>query len=285
MTPSVAGLLAEAASRLEAAGVEDPRRDARLLLAEALDVPAHRLILEPNEMVPEAAASLFAAYLDRRLAREPVARILGRREFWSLDFRVTPATLDPRPDSETLVEAVLAAFPDRNRALRVVDFGTGTGCLLLAVLSEYPHATGLGIDMAPEAVATARLNAGDLGLTDRAEIRLGDWGQGVEGPFDIILSNPPYIEAGIVGTLAPEVALFDPVLALAGGDDGLAAYRALIPHVARLLSPEGRGFLELGAGQGDAVAAIAGDSGLAVLERRADLAGITRCLVLGYQGH
>lgn len=285
MTPRIAGLLAEAASRLDAAGVEDPRRDARLLLAEALGVPAHRLILEPHEAVPEAAARLFTAYMDRRVAREPVARILGRREFWSLDFRVTPATLDPRPDSETLVEAVLAAFPDRSRALRVVDFGTGTGCLLLAVLSEYPHATGIGIDMAPEAVATARLNAGDLGLADRVEIRLGDWGQGIEGPFDIILSNPPYIEAGIVSTLAPEVALFDPVLALAGGDDGLAAYQALMPHVARLLAPEGRGFLELGAGQGDAVAAIAGDSGLAVLERRADLAGITRCLVLGYQGH
>ena len=161
MTPAAA-LLRDAAVRLEVAGVEEARRDARLLLAEALGVEPHRLILEPQTNVPSEAADRFAGFVAARAARVPVSRILGRREFWGLTFRLSPATLDPRPDSETLVESVLKAFPDRTAPLRVLDFGTGTGCLLLAVLSEYPNATGLGIDKAEEAVATASANAGDL---------------------------------------------------------------------------------------------------------------------------
>ncbi|KZD12034.1 peptide chain release factor N(5)-glutamine methyltransferase [Oceanibaculum pacificum] len=283
MTRTVGLALCAATARLKQTGVEQPRLDARLLLADALGVPAHRLILEPNAPVPDMAAEAFERALARRVAREPVSRILGRREFWSLNFRVTPATLDPRPDSETLVEAVLDAFPDRQAGLRVLDFGTGTGCLLLAVLSEYPASRGLGIDTSVEAVETARDNAEDLALADRAEMRAGDWGQGIGGEFDIILSNPPYIEAGTVPTLAPEVARYDPRGALTAGPDGLEAYRALMPHLARLLAPGGQAFLELGAGQADAVAALAQSQGLAVLGRRADLGGIVRCLRLGRQ--
>ena len=289
MTPAVA-LLRDAAVRLEAAGVEEARRDARLLLAEALGVEAHRLILEPQTNVPPAAADRFAGFVAARAARVPVSRILGRREFWGLTFRLSPATLDPRPDSETLVEAVLKAFPDRTAPLRVLDFGTGTGCLLLAVLSEYPNATGLGIDKAEDAVATASANAVDLGLAGRAEIRLGDWGQGLGGqglggqgvgePFDIILSNPPYIEAAVVPALAPEVARHDPLLALAGGADGLDAYRRLLPDVARLLAAQGHAFLELGQGQAADVAALAQQCGLMQRALHDDLAGIARCLEL-----
>lgn len=289
MTQAVA-LLRDAAVRLEAAGVEEARRDARLLLAEALGVEAHRLILEPQTNVPPAAADRFAGFVAARAARVPVSRILGRREFWGLTFRLSPATLDPRPDSETLVEAVLKAFPDRTAPLRVLDFGTGTGCLLLAVLSEYPNATGLGIDKAEDAVATASANAVDLGLAGRAEIRLGDWGQGLGGqglggqgvgePFDIILSNPPYIEAAVVPALAPEVARHDPLLALAGGADGLDAYRRLLPDVARLLAAQGHAFLELGQGQAADVAALAQQCGLMQRALHADLAGIARCLEL-----
>lgn len=284
MTPAAA-LLRDAAVRLEAAGVEEARRDARLLLAEALGVETHRLILEPQTNVPPAAADRFAGFVAARAARVPVSRILGRREFWGLTFRLSPATLDPRPDSETLVEAVLKAFPDRTAPLRVLDFGTGTGCLLLAVLSEYPNATGLGIDKAEEAVATASANAADLGLAGRAEIRLGDWGQGLGGqgvgePFDIILSNPPYIEAAVVPALAPEVARHDPLLALAGGADGLDAYRRLLPDVARLLAAQGHAFLELGQGQAADVAALALQCGLMQRALHADLAGIARCLEL-----
>ncbi|MEQ8250987.1 MAG: peptide chain release factor N(5)-glutamine methyltransferase [Oceanibaculum nanhaiense] len=280
-----AALLRDAAVRLEAAGVEEARRDARLLLAEALGVEAHRLILEPQTNVPPAAADRFAGFVAARAARVPVSRILGRREFWGLTFRLSPATLDPRPDSETLVEAVLKAFPNRTAPLRVLDFGTGTGCLLLAVLSEYPNATGLGIDKAEDAVATASANAVDLGLAGRAEIRLGDWGQGLGGqgvgePFDIILSNPPYIEAAVVPALAPEVARHDPLLALAGGADGLDAYRRLLPDVARLLAAQGHAFLELGQGQAADVAALAQQCGLMQRALHADLAGIARCLEL-----
>ena len=284
MTPAVA-LLRDAAVRLEAAGVEEARRDARLLLAKALGVETHRLILEPQTNVPPAAADRFAGFVAARAARVPVSRILGRREFWGLTFRLSPATLDPRPDSETLVEAVLKAFPDRTAPLRVLDFGTGTGCLLLAVLSEYPNATGLGIDKAEEAVATASANAGDLGLAARAEFRMGDWGQGLGGqgvgePFDIILSNPPYIEAAVVPALAPEVARHDPLLALAGGADGLDAYRRLLPDVARLLAAQGHAFLELGQGQAADVAALAQQCGLMQRALHDDLAGIARCLEL-----
>ncbi|MDM7945550.1 MAG: peptide chain release factor N(5)-glutamine methyltransferase [Oceanibaculum nanhaiense] len=290
-----AALLRDAAVQLEAAGVEEARRDARLLLAEALGVEAHRLILEPQTNVPPAAADRFAGFVAARAARVPVSRILGRREFWGLTFRLSPATLDPRPDSETLVEAVLKAFPDRMAPLRVLDFGTGTGCLLLAVLSEYPNATGLGIDKAEDAVATASTNADDLGLAARVEFRTGDWGQGLGGqglggqglggqgvgePFDIILSNPPYIEAAVVPALAPEVARHDPLLALAGGADGLDAYRRLLPDVARLLAPQGHAFLELGQGQAADVAALAQQCGLMQRALHADLAGIARCLEL-----
>ena len=275
-----AALLRDAAARLDAAGVEDARRDARLLLAEALGVEAHRLILEPETDVPPEAAARFADFVAARADRVPVSRILGRREFWGLSFRLSLATLDPRPDSETLVEAVLKAFPDRMAPLRVLDFGTGTGCLLLAVLSEYPNASGLGIDKADDAVVTAHANASDLGLADRVEIRLGDWGEGLTGTFDIILSNPPYIEAGVVPMLAPEVARHDPLLALAGGADGLDAYRRLLPDVARLLAPQGHAFLELGQGQAADVAEIAASCGLQRCAVHADLAGIARCLEL-----
>lgn len=275
-----AALLRDAAARLDAAGVEDARRDARLLLAEALGVEAHRLILEPETDVPPEAAARFADFVAARADRVPVSRILGRREFWGLSFRLSLATLDPRPDSETLVEAVLKAFPDRMAPLRVLDFGTGTGCLLLAVLSEYPNASGLGIDKADDAVVTAHANASDLGLADRVEIRLGDWGEGLTGTFDIILSNPPYIEAGVVPMLAPEVARHDPLLALAGGADGLDAYRRLLPDVARLLAPQGHAFLELGQGQAPDVAEIAASCGLQRCAVHADLAGIARCLEL-----
>lgn len=275
-----AALLRDAAARLDAAGVEDARRDARLLLAEALGVEAHRLILEPETDVPPEAAARFEGFVVARAERVPVSRILGRREFWGLSFRLSLATLDPRPDSETLVEAVLKAFPDRMAPLRVLDFGTGTGCLLLAVLSEYPNASGLGIDKADDAVVTAHANASDLGLADRVEIRLGDWGEGLTGTFDIILSNPPYIEAGVVPMLAPEVARHDPLLALAGGADGLDAYRRLLPDVARLLAPQGHAFLELGQGQAPDVAEIAASCGLQRCAVHADLAGIARCLEL-----
>jgi release factor glutamine methyltransferase len=277
---TVATALRAAAARLAASGVPEPRLDARLLLAEALGAEPAAVFGWPERRLGAAERERFAGLVERRARREPVSRILGRREFWSLPFRVVPATLDPRPDSETLVEAALAEFADVSAPLRVLDFGTGTGCLLLAFLSERPSATGIGVDLAPAALACARANAAALGLGGRARFVASDWDAALAGTADVILANPPYIEAGAIAALDPEVALHDPRRALDGGADGLDAYRALAVGTARLLAPEGQAFLELGQGQAAAVAALMTAAGLAVRAIRRDLAGEERCLVV-----
>ena len=198
----------------------------------------------------------------RRLRREPMAYILGEREFWSLPLRVSPAVLVPRPESETVVEAALESIADRAAPLRILDLGTGSGCLLLALLSELPHASGLGIDRSAAALAIARANAERLGLADRAAFREGDWGYGLAGPFDVIVSNPPYVARTDARNLAPEVFAFEPQEALFAGADGLDAYRALAPDCARLLAQDGVTCLEIGQGQGASVAAILRRHGL-----------------------
>lgn len=277
--PTVRALLDAAAARLAAAGVDAPRRDARLLLAAAMGTVTAALLAHVDRRVNAGPAARFAESIDRRAAREPVSRILGTREFWSLAFRLTPATLDPRPDSETLIEAALDGIADRQAKLRLLDLGTGTGCLLLALLSELPNASGIGIDRDPAAVEAAAANAGLLGLASRAAFRLGDWATGVAGPFDLVISNPPYVPEGEIDLLAPEVARFEPRAALAGGADGLDAYRALAPQIAGLLREGGRAVLELGAGQHAAVAAILAAAGLEIPGFRNDLSGIARCVI------
>ncbi len=269
-----------AARRLAASGIDDARREARLLLAEATGLDSAAIIAHPERALTGDQAVRLEALLRRREAREPLSRILGWREFWSLRFALGPETLDPRPDSETLVEAALAAV-DRNRPLSVLDLGTGSGCLLLAFLSEASRAKGLGIDLSRAALAVAEGNARALGLAGRARFRQGDWGLGLDERFDLILCNPPYIPAGMVARLAPEVAIFDPPLALAGGPDGLGAYRRLSDELPRLLAPGGLAIVEVGAGQAEAARAILAARGLQPRGSRADLAGITRCLLLG----
>jgi release factor glutamine methyltransferase len=280
MNANVRTLLADAGRRLADAGVETPRLDARLLLAAAMETTADRLVGAPEASVSAAAARRFAAAVDRRVAREPVSRILGVREFWSLDFRIGRATLDPRPDSETLVAAALARLPQRAAPLRLLDLGCGSGCLLLALMSELPHATGLGIDLAPGAVALAAANARRLGLAGRARFRIGDWDHALAGRFDLIVSNPPYIERPVLATLAPEVRLHDPPLALDGGRDGLAAHRAVGRALARRLGRDGFAVVEVGAGQADAAAAVYLTAGLELVGRERDLAGGFRGLIL-----
>ncbi len=272
--------LALATRRLAEAGVETARLDARLLLASVDGMSASAVLLEPQRVLAAEAEAAFGRLVDRRVQREPVSRILGRREFWSLDFAISLATLDPRPDSETLVEAALAQFGPEPRR-RVLDLGTGTGCLILAVLSERPRWVGLGIDIADEAVAVARANARTLELSERVHFQTGDWDKGLVGSFDLILSNPPYIPSSEIAGLSPEVATFDPLRALDGGVDGLDAYRALAPALLRLLAPQGRAIVELGKGQVEAIEGIMEKAGLMALERRRDLAGVERCLVLG----
>lgn len=274
--PDIAALLLDATRRLKQAGIEGSRQDAVLLLAEALGITPDQVRLQPDSRVAPAGAARFEDLVRRRIDRQPVSQILGRREFWGLDFRVTPDVLDPRPDSETLVAGVLAAVPDRRASLRIVDFGTGSGCLLLSLLHELPQATGLGIDASPAALAIARGNADHLGLAGRVDFRQGDWGEGVGGSFDILISNPPYIETDTVPTLAPEVARHEPHLALDGGPDGLDAYRRLIPHMARLASPGAVAALEIGLGQDAAVCGLLAAAGYADIAVLPDLAGIGR---------
>ncbi len=276
---SVASSLAWAATLLGAAGVELPRRDARLLLAAALGGRPDLVIGYPERLLEPGQASRFRALVERRAAREPVSRILGRREFWSLDLQVSPDVLDPRPESETLVEAVLARIDDRRAPLRILDLGTGSGCLLLALLTELPRARGLGVDISPAALDVARENARKLDLVPRAAFRQGDWAQGLAGSWQVIVSNPPYIMHQEIGDLAPEVACYDPKLALSGGADGLAAYRSLAPQVARLLAPDGVLGLEVGAGRAGEVGRLLGTAGLAVEDCVHDLAGHERCVL------
>lgn len=271
------GLVLNAAqARLKSAGVDTPRLDAILLLAEASAMSEDRIRGRSDmPLTPQAAAS-FEAMLQRRLRREPVSKIIGRREFWSLEFRTSPDVLDPRGDSETLVAGVLAATPDRAASLRIVDFGTGSGCLLLSLLHELPNATGVGIDVSPPALAIAQDNADRLGMSSRCIFRLGSWGRGIEGTFDILISNPPYIESGVVRDLEPEVADYDPLLALDGGADGLDAYRALLPDMARLGVKDAFAALEIGMGQDVAVRHLLAGAGFGEIAVLPDLSGIGR---------
>jgi release factor glutamine methyltransferase len=211
---------------------------------------------------------------DRRAARKPIAHILGRAGFWGLEFAVSPATLVPRPDSETLVEAALHLPPPA----RVLDLGTGTGCLLLAVLHECPGAWGLGVDLVPQAAALAARNAASLGLADRAAFLAADWSAPLSARFDLVLCNPPYIAEA--EPLMPEVGRHEPASALFAGRDGLDAYRRLATALPALLAPGGAAVLELGAGQEARVAALMAAAGLAPQPARADLGGVPRALVV-----
>jgi release factor glutamine methyltransferase len=217
--------------------------------------------------------------LQRLEAGEPLPYVLGHWEFYGLDFQLSPAVLIPRPETETVVEATLAQVRDRRASLRILDLGTGSGCLLLALLSELPQATGLGVDVSVEALAIARVNAERLGLAPRARFEQRSWGADLEGVFDLIVSNPPYVGAADLNRLEREIRDFEPRLALIAGPDGLDAYRALLPDCVRLLAEGGSLALEIGQGQGDAVAALLAGHGLAVVDQWRDLAGIERCLV------
>ncbi len=273
---NVRAALAWASAELAGAGIAGPRREARLLLA-------HCLALPPGAM-PDPAAPVegqaFADAVRRRVAREPFAFITRRQGFWSLDLAVSPATLIPRADSETLITAALAAFPARQAVRRVLDLGTGTGCLLLAALAEFPAATGIGTDRSAAAAALAARNAAANGLAGRASLVVADWAAPLAGHFDVILSNPPYIRRQDMAGLMPEVRLHEPASALDGGPDGLREYARLMPDVARLLAPEGAAILELGESQADAVGALAAAAGLRVEATRNDLGGIARACVL-----
>ena len=271
---TVGEALRHGAARL--AGVEGGTRDARVLLAHVMGVDAAGLLRDRDA---EVDAGAFKAVLTRRVAREPVALIVGRQGFWTLDLEVSGATLIPRGDSETLIEAAVAARPDRAGVRRMLDLGTGTGCLLLAALVEFPGAFGVGVDLAVDAVCLARRNAVRNGMGERAAFATGRWADAVLGQFDLVLSNPPYIATGELAGLMEDVRGFEPRLALDGGGDGLVAYRALVAVLPRILAPGGLAVFEVGIGQAAEVVGMAGAAGFGAATRL-DLGGVERAVVL-----
>ncbi|MFO1101015.1 MAG: peptide chain release factor N(5)-glutamine methyltransferase [Xanthobacteraceae bacterium] len=265
-----------------AAGLDAPGLDARLLIGHALGLDHAGLASGAERALLPAEIERIEALAARRLSREPVARILGTKEFWGLAFAVTPSVLVPRPESETLIEAALAALganASRQRSLRIADLGTGSGALLLALLSELPHAYGVGTDRDISALMTARDNAGHLGLAARAQFVASDFGTALEGGFDLVIANPPYVRTEDIERLAPEVSAFDPRCALDGGPGGLASYRAIADDSVRLLAPSAPLVVEVGEGQARAVGELLQYVGLAVETVANDLAGTARAVV------
>ena len=287
-------ILTPAATRLASAGIESSRTDARLLLGLAIGRDGPVLPHENVDHITAAQLADFAELIERRLTGEPVSRMRGWREFWSLRFAISPATLDPRPDSETLVESAVA-FARQLRSgpatdpLRVLDLGTGSGCLLLSCLSELPGAIGLGVDINPDAITIARQNARSLGLQDRTTFVEGDFTGAIVatamddarhlGGFDIVLCNPPYIPSSEIDDLALDVADFDPRLALDGGDDGFDSWRGVLPIIATVMATDGRAFVEIGDGQADALDVVGLAAGLRPEGRACDLSGTIRTLI------
>lgn len=256
--------------------------DARLLLGHALGLDATGLILHAERPVSESDVARVMAFAERRIAGEPVARIVGEKEFWSLTLRLSPETLVPRPDTETVVDAALAWVRREGRArdsLTILDLGTGSGAILLALLSELPEARGVGVEIAAGAASTARQNALRLGLGDRARFAVSDWTDAIAGRFDIVVSNPPYVRAGEIRELPLEVSRFDPQIALDGGEDGLVAYRVILAGLDAILADAGAAFLEIGAGQSGLIVELAKLLGFEALCRK-DLAGIDRVVEL-----
>jgi release factor glutamine methyltransferase len=264
------------------AGIEQPEVDARILIGHALHLGRAQFLSQSDRILEAREVAAVSALAARRLRREPVARILGRREFWSLPLQISPDVLDPRPETETVVEAALDFIVRgglRAERLRVLDIGTGSGALLLALLSELPNAVGTATDISPPALEIARGNAERNKLDARATFIACNMADGLQGPFDLVVSNPPYIARAEIDTLAPEVRDYDPAMALDGGADGLDAYRLIANDARRLLAPGGGLIVELGVGQEGAVRALFTKAGLNVGGARPDLAGIPRALV------
>lgn len=311
----LADALRRAEKRLAEAAIDTPQLDARLLVEHALGIDRNAILTQAERSLTDDEINRIESLITRRAAHEPVGRIIGLREFWSLNFGINEATLEPRPDSECLVEAALkslktklasknTSFPRKRESsgkclrtedssaadaagldsrlrgndVSILDLGTGTGCLLLALLHELPEATGVGIDIAPRAVEQARANAVGLNLANRTEFRTGNWLEGIAEKFDAIVSNPPYIPAAAIPGLMPEVREHDPMLALDGGVDGLAAYRLLAPQLPRFLKPDGFVAFEVGAGQAQDVAEICRRNGFAHIVIHKDYSGIERCV-------
>lgn len=275
---SVATLLSHGAAALQKAGVENPRAEARLLLAHTAGLDRAAQIRDPEALVDAGARRQYEEALRRRAAREPMAYILGHREFYGLEFEVGPDVLIPRPETELIVERGLQLLADVHQA-RILDIATGSGCLLVALLTSLRGSSGLGSDASPSALEIARGNARKHGLGEAAAFRIADWARGIEGPFDLIVSNPPYIPSTEIARLQPEVALFEPHLALDGGTSGIEPYQAMTADLRRLSAPTTPVLLEIGQGQEEVLCTWFEQQGF-VVAMHADHAGIIRVLEL-----
>ncbi len=277
---SVAQTIRLLAQAFRLAQIESPEADARLLIGYALNLSRAQLVAQSDRLIEAREADMISALAARRLKHEPVARIGGVKEFWSLELQVTPDVLVPRPETETVVESALDAAKGgtHKEKLRILDIGTGSGALLLALLSELPNAAGTGTDISAVALDVARANAARHELASRCVFIACAGASAVSGPFDLVVSNPPYIATAEIASLPPEVCNYDPKLALDGGNDGLDVYRAIAADAPRLLAPGGRLIVELGAGQEAVVRTLFTAAGLTINEARKDLAGVARAL-------
>jgi release factor glutamine methyltransferase len=278
MTTSLANITREAIEQLDTAGIDNPAFDARLLIGHILGLDRAQISSQAGRVLTPEELARIRSFINRRNRREPVARILGVREFWSLNFTLNEATLEPRPDSETLIDVAMKEFKDRKN-VSILDLGTGTGCLLLALLHELPDATGLGLDYTMEVVDQARRNAEDLNLADRATFRMSHWFDNLQNErYNLIISNPPYIPSNDIPSLMPEVRNYDPMRALDGGADGLESYRLLIPQLHKYLKPEGVAIFEVGQGQATAVADLFRQNDFKSVSTHMDHGGVERCV-------
>ena len=263
---------ASARQRLEAARIESPVIDARLLLEAAAGVSRTDIVTDPYRPIAADQAATLDGYVTRRIAREPVSHILGRKGFWKILLNVNRDVLTPRPDSEVIVDLVLKRIPE-GRKFDILDLGVGSGAIILAILAERPAARGVGIELSPEALAVARENAANLGLDGRIALLRGDWTSGLaDESFDVVVANPPYIRSAEIETLEPEVKDYEPRLALDGGPDGLDAYRVLVGQILRVLKPGGAFYVEIGHDQSKEVEALFKAAGALLVETTRDLA-------------
>lgn len=279
MSETLVSLWTDVRKRLEAAGVDSPVLDARLLLEAGAGVSRLEIVTDPRRAVTAQQVGAVDALTKRRESREPISHIVGRKHFWTLDLAVNAHVLTPRPETEFVVEAGLRETLPADGRHRILDLGAGSGAIILALLKDRPNATGVAVDISEDALAVLRINAEEIGVTDRLQILRGDWAQGVDERFDLVVSNPPYIRTSDIEALAPEVSKFEPRLALDGGADGFAAYRIITMALPRLLNPGAAFGLEVGFGQADAVVALAKAAGLSVGEPWRDLSGIPRVVV------
>lgn len=279
LTGMTAGVwLRETRDRLEAVGIDTASLDARLLLLDGLSIPHSVIVAEPQLQLSKQECQALEMLVLRRLEREPISRIFGIREFWGRNFTLTPDVLDPRADTETLIDAVLVEMGDRSDC-RVLDIGTGSGCIAVTLMAERVNWSGVATDISDQALNVARTNARSYGVTDRLQFIPTSWADGLDGQFDLICSNPPYIVSGDISGLQPEVRNYDPAKALDGGSDGLEAYRILANVIGGLLADDGRFVVEIGSGQASSVRSILEAEKLLVSGQKRDLSGHVRVLI------